>query len=97
MPCHHHCCHDLLTDLHRAAVLQVRSKKDYTPFPPPQQPSKVDLQLESGEYFLRKEIKEAQAAAARRDAQVEKSAAKKRQRAAAFDAPQVRFCSFSET
>ncbi|KAL2000672.1 hypothetical protein VTN02DRAFT_2785 [Thermoascus thermophilus] len=35
-----------------------KSKKVYTPFPPPQEKSKVDLQIESGEYFLSKEAKE---------------------------------------
>ena len=31
--------------------LKVREKKPYTPFPPPQPPSKIDLQIASGEYF----------------------------------------------
>jgi ribosomal RNA assembly protein len=32
---------------------KVREVKEYTPFPPPQQPRKEDLQIESGEYFLK--------------------------------------------
>ena len=35
-----------------------KTKKVYTPFPPPQEKSKVDLQIESGEYFLSKQAKE---------------------------------------
>src|ERR1700742_3587184 len=35
-----------------------KSKKPYTPFPPPQEKSKIDLQIESGEYFLAKQAKD---------------------------------------
>jgi ribosomal RNA assembly protein len=34
-----------------------KTKKTYTPFPPAPEKSKVDLQIESGEYFLGKEAK----------------------------------------
>mmetsp|Transcript_21035 Transcript_21035/g.59835 ORF Transcript_21035/g.59835 Transcript_21035/m.59835 type:complete len:377 (-) Transcript_21035:2011-3141(-) len=51
-------------------------KKKYTPFPPAQQPSKVDLQLESGEYFL----SEAQRQKARQEERKQHSANKARER-----------------
>ena len=35
------------------------TKRVYTPFPPPQLPSKIDLQIESGEYFINQQIREA--------------------------------------
>lgn len=35
-----------------------KSKKVFTPFPPAPEKSKVDLQIESGEYFLSKEAKD---------------------------------------
>ena len=72
---------------------QVGAKKEYTPFPPPQKPSKIDLQLESGEYFLSKEVKEAKAATEKQDKQQEKVAERKKQREDAFVAPKVRFTS----
>lgn len=43
------------------------AKKVYTPFPPAQQPRKVDLQLESGEYFLKISEKEARDAKKRKE------------------------------
>ncbi|EJD53999.1 hypothetical protein AURDEDRAFT_110662 [Auricularia subglabra TFB-10046 SS5] len=63
-------------------------KKVYTPFPPPQQPRKVDLQLESGEYFLKPKEREARVAAERRKKQEEAGERRREERAQAFVAPE---------
>jgi ribosomal RNA assembly protein len=64
-----------------------KTKKVYTPFPPPQEKSKVDLQIESGEYFLGKQAKERVAREERLEKQREKKEEKQRERAAEFEAP----------
>ncbi|KAK2462303.1 hypothetical protein APHAL10511_005609 [Amanita phalloides] len=62
-------------------------KKVYTPFPPPQPPRKVDLQLESGEYFLKPHEKAAREETKRKQKQAEASAKRQAERAEAFVAP----------
>jgi ribosomal RNA assembly protein len=64
-----------------------KSKKTYTPFPPAQEKSKVDLQIESGEYFLGKQAKERVVREERMEKQKEKKEEKKREREAEFEAP----------
>ena len=65
-----------------------KSKKPYTPFPPPQEKSKVDLQIESGEYFLGKQAKERVAKEQREEKQREKQAEKKMAKQKEFNPPQ---------
>lgn len=64
-----------------------KAKKEYTPFPPPQQPSKIDLMIESGEYFLTDSQKQAKVEAAKQQRQEERTQEAKKRREAAFVAP----------
>ncbi|KDP27372.1 hypothetical protein JCGZ_20196 [Jatropha curcas] len=68
--------------------VKSKKRKEYTPFPPPQQPSKVDLQLESGQYFLSNEKKQAKKWQEKQEKQAEKTAENKRKREAAFIPPE---------
>ncbi|EME79735.1 uncharacterized protein MYCFIDRAFT_156958 [Pseudocercospora fijiensis CIRAD86] len=65
-----------------------KSKKVYTPFPPAQEKSKVDLQIESGEYFLNNAAKERAKKERREEAMKEKMEERKKKREEAFEAPQ---------
>lgn len=69
-------------------VVTDKSKKVYTPFPPPQEKSKIDLQIESGEYFLGKQAKERAAQEERIEKQKEKKAEKAREREKDYIAPE---------
>ncbi|KAI0260961.1 ribosomal RNA assembly protein mis3 [Gloeopeniophorella convolvens] len=62
-------------------------KKTYTPFPPTQLPRKVDLQLESGEYFLKPAEKKRREEHERKQKQTEATAKRRAERAEAFVAP----------
>ncbi|MBE7179715.1 MAG: hypothetical protein INR71_00645 [Terriglobus roseus] len=65
-----------------------KSKKVYTPFPPPQEKSKVDLQIESGEFFLGKQAKERAEKERKQQKMRDKMEEKRRERQAEFVPPQ---------
>ncbi|KAJ4851600.1 hypothetical protein Tsubulata_012432 [Turnera subulata] len=67
--------------------VKSKEKKQYTPFPPPQQPSKEDEQLATGEYFLSEQKKKAKKWREKQEKQAEKTAENKRKREAAFIPP----------
>ncbi|KAK5070195.1 ribosomal RNA assembly protein krr1 [Lithohypha guttulata] len=64
-----------------------KTKRVYTPFPPPQEKSKVDLQIESGEYFLAKQAKERVHKAEKLEKQKVRKDERDKERAAAFVPP----------
>ncbi|KAK7413698.1 ribosomal RNA assembly protein krr1 [Neonectria punicea] len=65
-----------------------KSKKTYTPFPPAPEKSKVDMQIESGEYFLGKEAKDRAAQNERREKQKSRKEEKSKEREAEFVPPE---------
>ncbi|KAL5102955.1 hypothetical protein TcWFU_005644 [Taenia crassiceps] len=70
---------------------KVRKKGEYTPFPPPPQPSKVDIELEKGTYFLAKAEKQRASKEAKVIASEETSRKRQQEkRAVAFMEPKER-------
>lgn len=64
-----------------------KSKKPYSPFPPPQEKSRIDEQIETGEYFLTRHAKERAKKEQRIVQQKEKHAEKEKQRESAYVPP----------
>jgi ribosomal RNA assembly protein len=64
-----------------------KTKKNYTPFPPAQEKSKVDMQIEAGEYHIGREAKKRIAQEERIEKQKVKKEEKKREREKEFIAP----------
>eukprot|EP00978_Attheya_sp_CCMP212_P019028 scaffold52785_cov41-Attheya_sp.AAC.3 len=72
-------------------------KRVYTPFPPAQLPSKVDLQLESGEYFLSERERKVRKLAEKKVASHAKSEEKQKLRQQEFVAPSKKGASAEPT
>lgn len=66
---------------------KISEKKTYTPFPPAAEPSKVDHQLEAGEYHIGRDAKKRIAQEERMEKQKVKKEEKKREREKEFIAP----------
>ncbi|KAK9365838.1 hypothetical protein V1509DRAFT_631962 [Lipomyces kononenkoae] len=65
----------------------VKEKKPYTPFPPSQQPRQIDLQMESGEYFLSKREKVQQEDEKRKEQREQRKEERKKEREKDFVPP----------
>lgn len=64
------------------------AKKVYTPFPPAPQPSKLDLQIESGEYFLKPHEKRRNEEVKRAQSQAEHAIRREQEREKLFQPPE---------
>jgi len=72
----------------RKQPLKKRKKKEYTPFPPSQPLSKVDKELESGEYFLKEKERRAKKAVEKREKQEEAGQKRQEKRNKSFKPPE---------
>eukprot|EP01114_Cavostelium_apophysatum_P002268 TRINITY_DN11999_c0_g1_i1.p1 TRINITY_DN11999_c0_g1~~TRINITY_DN11999_c0_g1_i1.p1 ORF type:complete len:384 (-),score=97.54 TRINITY_DN11999_c0_g1_i1:64-1215(-) len=70
-------------------------KKEYTPFPPEPQQRKVDLMLESGEYFLSEQAQRAAKKKEKREATLSKLEEKAKKKAQSFVPPKEKDYEFS--
>lgn len=65
----------------------IHDKKNKPLFPPPQQPRKIDLQMESGEYFLKSWEKKAKEKEGKETARIEKKREREEERKKDFIPP----------
>ena len=65
-------------------MVTEKKGKNYTPFPPAQTPSKKDLQIESGEYFLNQQQRDARKLSEKRESAKETKERKRKDRESEF-------------
>ncbi|TKR61535.1 hypothetical protein L596_028632 [Steinernema carpocapsae] len=75
-------------DAKKKKAQQWKPKGEYTPFPPAPAMSKIDKQLESGEYFMNQAERERQKKSELKQKHVEKTKERAAERAKAFQAPE---------
>ena len=71
------------------AAATKKKKKSYTPFPPAQLPSKIDKQLDSGEYFLSERERKSRKLVEKQSASREKTEEKRKAREMEFMHPSL--------
>ncbi|GFR92089.1 KRR1 small subunit processome component homolog [Elysia marginata] len=72
----------------RKQPLKKKTKKAYTPFPPPQPESKIDKELASGEYFLKEDERKQRKTELKKQKQSQSKQDRQKKRDRAFVAPE---------